>query len=1123
MATPLSVGQAKEQLSQAVAAETAANNAYTDALNQKNATKKAWIAAGGQPGTPEAAAYKDASNNFNSASAARDEAAATVAEAEQNVTDAQKTTDDASSKTAADAVANTNTETPPPPATQNTGTDASPTGTALTDEERVLVAVGEDQAPPGEASGPIQAVTPPAINPTTNEDSKTFVPKASPPVQVGGPKGQNRFLSNNPLSDYPSYTYNLHWHILTKDDYHNLINNPGGSFKPSKNLVSTGNKYNKTTGSGTLRDPAFTDDFYFDSLKMTTVVGLNAQTRGTNAITVSFTIIEPYGMTLLDRILDIANNEIGAKNYLENPYLLEINFVGYDDEGNAINLPEHTKYLPIKLVGFKIKASTKGAEYAVEAVPFNHQAQFESVEAIKARFEVSAKTVKDYFANTIDAETMANVKTQIDTIRSREEAANKKPEDKDPRPTKTKEPAAGEQNGVNEIEYDAMGNPTGTRTPNNATGDSKKTKPEPPPTIKTKSFTGAYNAWNLAAQKNGNVEFADQILFEIDPAIADAPIVDKKKNDVKKTPPKDAKNTAKANENKKDTPADTIDLSGVIHSLDPGTTVSSVINLVIPQSKFFTDQIIDASTQSSTKTGTSGDSTDKTQSSKPFYMFKIIPKVHLGDFDRERGTWGKIITYYIKKYKVYNNRDDRVPKSDPPAASKNYEYMYTGHNTDVINFDIDFNTLYFTAINIDKGKTEATNKAQLVQDTKLKDGKQEVDTNQLATERREMIAGSHATNAGGATTRSETVNASSVMQSLYTSAAGDMVNLKLQILGDPEFIKQDDIYVSPDPDNWDEDNQYVNGTQSLNMDNGEVYCNVTFKTPRDFDAETGQYLQTSGKYSVSGFSGFYRILKVESEFRGGKFTQTLEMIRYPNQPTPLPATGAGAGQSSPAFAKTDPRRLDIPTKTTNSDVSKADIARAPDAVTPPVAVKRIDDDATFPPPTTAVASDENVSEPDLAAVVAQGETKDIADATSADGNTTPVQAVDVRADSDLKEKQQASVEVQGLKNENATLLSSTNSLSAQNKTLSEQRDQLEADLAAKDPNYDNLSWSQIQSKYPEVAALSSQMTQNRAQINENTAKMKANADQAIQVASKNSLGLSITYESTINGSIPTIS
>ena len=67
------------------------------------------------------------------------------------------------------------------------------------------------------------------------------------------------------------------------------------------------------------------------------------------------------------------------------------------------------------------------------------------------------------------------------------------------------------------------------------------------------------------------------------------------------------------------------------------------------------------------------------------------------------------------------------------------------------------------------------------------------------------------------------------------------------------------------------------------MDTGAIYCRVTFRTPTDIDDSTGG-VRYYGKKNSSAFSGLYKIIQVHSEFRQGKFTQTLELVREPNQP-----------------------------------------------------------------------------------------------------------------------------------------------------------------------------------------------------------------------------------------------
>ena len=789
-----------------------------------------------------------------------------------------------------------------------------------------------------------------------------------PPKEEEDPPGEpvEEYVDySNPLGAYGSYTYNLNWHVLTIEDYRAMTS--GQPWRPSRNLVSGANRYGEmytgqNVGLGTYRDPAFMDDFYFSDFKLSTIIGLNSNARGTNVINMSFTIIEPYGMTLMDRILDINVNELGAKNYLDNPYLIELNFFGInDDTGEPTLIPGQTKWFPIKLTGMKIKANVQGAEYAITAVPFNHQALFETLQDIKTRMEVTASTVGEYFDATASD---GILQEQIDTIRETKAA------------DEAKKKKAAEQAA-------AYG---GTATGGVVTvGPGGKETREPTTnkvaSITTKSFPAAYNAWNRAEQKNGAVEFADQIKFVIDKDIADSKIVDPKKNSIRDVPATSAKDQSRDGKN-----ASSADFKSAIHSLDAGTKVQDIINLVMPNSEFFKKQITDAATEAKDKKKNQCDTTELNNSSKPFYMYKVIPSIELGGFDRERNIWGKTVTFHIIKYAVYNNRDDRVPKTLPPKAVKQYDYFYTGHNTDVIGFDINFNALYYTAVDVDKGKGGATSGASAQDDTnKNKETLDKHCSNVIDPHMPKPVSQTQQTSAGGVLSQSDTVNAASVMQSFYTSAAGDMIGVKLQIIGDPTLIKQDDIFASPTITGLDAKNPFVAGTGSLAMDNGEIYCYLTFNTPVDFDDTTG-LMRTEGKYAVSSFSGYYRILQVENDFRNGKFTQTLDLIRYPNQQPGLTNETAGKGN--------DDREPDEE-NTTDPTVGGNDVDPPPAENTeePDEPEAEPEEDTEEPP---EEEEEEPVVDDEYSDVAEDGDTLDIDEATSADGNTVPVQnATDV--------------------------------------------------------------------------------------------------------------------------------
>ena len=105
-----------------------------------------------------------------------------------------------------------------------------------------------------------------------------------------------------------------------------------------------------------------------------------------------------------------------------------------------------------------------------------------------------------------------------------------------------------------------------------------------------------------------------------------------------------------------------------------------------------------------------------------------------------------------------------------------------------------------------------------------------------------------------------------------------MINVKLKILGDPEFIKQDDIFFNPRTNPDQNSGKLIDKNGSIMFDSAERFVLLTFNTPVDVDPESGLMVVDS-KYTTSAFSGIYKIITVDNEFTGGAFTQTLDLIR----------------------------------------------------------------------------------------------------------------------------------------------------------------------------------------------------------------------------------------------------
>ena len=635
----------------------------------------------------------------------------------------------------------------------------------------------------------------------------------------------------NPLHLYATYTYSISLFALSSDEYNRVMTGEVRWDRVGKCLIGGAGRFNSESS----RHAAFRDDFYFDGLRLSTVVGMNARTKSTNAIEVSFNLIEPYGLTLLDRIIDLAETiKPACRNYLELPYALKIDFFGSTDEGDMPNpIPGMTKWLPIKLLELKMKVGTKGTEYELRAVPFNHQALQESTATTPINLEIDARTVQDFFdeGEAVVAETdeLAAFReaVKLDVVRNDSAALQ------------------AYQARIKELEKGLK--------------------------VKSSSYTAGVNAWYQYQIETGAREYTDRIRFVVDKDIADSTIVSPDRTDPSKTPVPDP-GTAKARVANAPN-ASGPDFKSTAFSVSAGTSVTRLVDMVMRNSSYILDQVSDPATKSpeeiANKRGT------------PLNWYKIIPSIKLDKFDIKTNRWSRIITYYIKPYVVYNSKHPMGPQSRPQGFVKLYNYMYTGLNNDIIDFTIDFDTLFYTAIEVNRGsyqtisgaaKTTSQSKPNEIENPSRAGSIQQVQYLPIPDN-----PGASAALDGNRDPSTKT--AASIQNSIYSGSRGDMLNLRLKIIGDPHFIKQDDIVVNPDDPDYDTkmSNQFSE-YGSLILDAGEIYARVNFRTPVDINDNDG-LLRSEGRYIESKFSGLYRILKVDSEFRSGRFEQTLDMIR----------------------------------------------------------------------------------------------------------------------------------------------------------------------------------------------------------------------------------------------------
>jgi len=113
-------------------------------------------------------------------------------------------------------------------------------------------------------------------------------------------------------------------------------------------------------------------DIYFQSVNIETVHSFNPERRSAAVGKIKMILNEPSGVTLLDK-LRAASFNCGYKDHVDAPYLLSLEFRGFDENGKTLPLNDsHGKrWIPIKIVRMNIRVNNAGATYDIDAIPYN--------------------------------------------------------------------------------------------------------------------------------------------------------------------------------------------------------------------------------------------------------------------------------------------------------------------------------------------------------------------------------------------------------------------------------------------------------------------------------------------------------------------------------------------------------------------------------------------------------------------------------------------------------------------------------------------------------------------------------------------------------------------------------
>lgn len=769
----------------------------------------------------------------------------------------------------------------------------------------------------------------------------------------------------NPLHNYASYTYSISLHSLSKQEFNQSMVDPL-SWVPENTLIAGAGRRGV---AGFTRNEFFHEDFYIDNLSFETTAAGSGEAKGTsNILELKFDIFEPFGMTLVSRLMEVAasprqqaiidaspNTANTSGNWTELLYMIQIDFFGYWDDGVPQSLTDLTKYIPVKITGMKMRTGAKGTEYNVIAVPTPSVAFNPDILSTPVAFEVQASTLSEFFDTGVIEESIYSDQFRED--KEREEARAKEEEDEAKKDVDTKS------------RDNTKKDPGDTKSAAKKADDEAKEKSM----YKVRSYTAAYNAWNASIVENKysnsyneiRVVFADEILAKeriVQPAVQavnQTPTTDRGgKGD---TAP--AKKTARAIAGIADSGPNT-ELGKF--SIAAGDTITNVIDRVMQQTDYWRDQFIDPTKMEQDLLADSGfdasatfDSIKKAssiegQAAKKDVVrsWKICPRVEYKEYDEIAGRWTCITTWYVIVDIKYNRSFPNAPRAFPVGWHRRYDYIYTGKNIDILDWQIDFDFGDITNVVIDRGKGQATAGAQASpgqeDDTEQDPDRvkelstsESVDVDQKESAKKtkpgtgvnpvtyRYIPEDAKASATGNMRKDSTAQLAGAMYSHVYSSAASHSKLKLKIVGDPCYIKQDEIFYPPDLKitssslHSGEQAYLLGGT--IRQDGAPVHARITFKSPVDVDPESG-LMRENSKFQTMTISGLYDLIKCVNTFSHGKFEQDLEFTRLADQDEDLAEAEAANGESD-----RDKKAEEAPKSSENGESKTATDDNPPDS------------------------------------------------------------------------------------------------------------------------------------------------------------------------------------------------
>lgn len=700
--------------------------------------------------------------------------------------------------------------------------------------------VGADRPPvTAESSQQSQNRAPVQVAPPDDQRDQPAAVVGSGISEGGRPAIAPEFLAPiipqpNPLSKLASMNYTVSIYLLNIEEYKRLLASQTKTL-PTKQLIIQSGGINQGAGPTIgQRNKYFDVDFYLDNINIESSIGPQGGTRAHNATTMNFTVVEPTGITFIQRLRKAVRDHQGLTSptvsEANQNFLMIIRFYGYDANGQMVNGSQLgikevgsdnnaviEKWIPFQIADVRYKLANRVIEYVVTATVPQTAVGFSTMYAtIPFDFELQAP----------DVATLLNGRTVL----SRANTADN-------------EAAARDQEG------------------------SSQPPPNAVPISAIKTYTNGLaqalndHQKNLVDTKQQEHPDVYEIVVANVKGLSDAKIARPGRQDKQRTatpPPTTAAQSLNPQ-------ATSYNNTSKTWSVTRGTQIVQLIDLVIRNSTYITSQqnvIFD-------------EGTGRPKPQTPVatvQWYRIGCQVTPLKYDNIRRNLSYRIVYNVTPYQINDPRIAVFPQARFRGTHKVYNYWFTGENAEILDLDIQVDYNYTTTFSNNQGGVpfgDWTSSSRIY-------------------EKRAFQNKPNSEGTGG--TGDTTTPAAQLAERLYNDA--DIQKAVLTIVGDPDWIQQSEVFYN-NPLRVDLSPFMPDG--SVNTAASEVLYEIKFNPVNDYNLSTGLaainsagglYGQTTADVVLEPQSTVFNAVIVRNNFRQGKFTQRLiGQVRYFNPST----------------------------------------------------------------------------------------------------------------------------------------------------------------------------------------------------------------------------------------------